>query len=225
MNSEKLLAALEGHTIPPLTLDNKWYRLFKKVEKSSEIAALEEELKALMLEQGKMNDEYGKLKSLKTKLMKEIQECMASNDKRAAKTKDKNSKLIDEINEKMAANEDRGLELPREIEQTNKRLMLATMEQCYEMLKDNTEEINSLGSEIEALRIELKKNVVLKQQKEVHNVEIYSYMNDIFGSEVIDLFDISYDIEGNKQELLEKQRALKEQKKKEEASNGKNSDA
>ena len=36
-------------------------------------------------------------------------------------------------------------------------------------------------------------------------------MHDIFGPEVVELFDIKYDIEGKKQEIIERQRAMREQ--------------
>ena len=45
------------------------------------------------------------------------------------------------------------------------------------------------------MRVELKKNVVRKQEMEVANQEIYSFMHDIFGSDVIDLFDMKYNPE------------------------------
>ena len=42
------------------------------------------------------------------------------------------------------------------------------------------------------MRIELKKNVVRKQQKELYNQELYTYMHDIFGPDVMELFDLKY---------------------------------
>lgn len=219
-NSERFEQVLKQTKVPPLALDNKWYRLFKQAEKTEEIEQLEEQLKHLLREQGRINDERKKLKSLKNKLMDEIVAAMDSNDKAASKKKEENSRLIDEINQKMDENEDLSLDLPREIDQTNKRLMLLTMEECYKVISANTDDIESLTEWITETRIELKKNIVKKQEKEIRNIEIYSYMHDIFGPEVIDLFDISYDIEGKKQEILAKQRALKEQKKE---NNGANS--
>ncbi len=47
------------------------------------------------------------------------------------------------------------------------------------------------------IRIELKKNVVRKQEYEISNQEIYSYMHDIFGAEVVDLFDMKYNPSDN----------------------------
>ena len=45
------------------------------------------------------------------------------------------------------------------------------------------------------MRIDLKKNVVRKQQKEVYNQNLYTYMHDIFGPEVIEIFDMKYNPE------------------------------
>ena len=89
--------------------------------------------------------------------------------------------------------------------------MLLTMEQCYQVIYQNTEDIKVISDWINNVRVELKKNIVKKQEMEIRNVEIYSYMHDIFGPEVVELFDIKYDIEGKKQEILERQRARKEQ--------------
>lgn len=221
-NTEKFLEALNGKKVPLLTLDNKWYKLFRRVEKTSEIDNLEEQLKSLVMEQAHLNDEMKKLVALKQKLMDEIVTVMDAQGKGAAKKKEENSRLIDEIKEKIAENDDRAMELPRETDQTNKKLMVATMEQCYEVISENTKDIEVLDKSITELRIELKKQVVEKQAMEIANVEMYSYMHDIFGPAVIDLFDISYDIEGRKQEILEKQRAIREKKeaeKKADASN------
>ena len=37
-----------------------------------------------------------------------------------------------------------------------------------------------------------KKNIIKKQNREINNRQIYSYMHDIFGAEVIDIFDMEY---------------------------------
>ena len=49
-----------------------------------------------------------------------------------------------------------------------------------------------IGKWIDEFRIELKKNVVRKQDREMENHRLYSYMHDIFGTEVIDIFDMQY---------------------------------
>ena len=45
------------------------------------------------------------------------------------------------------------------------------------------------------VQFELKKRLIEKQQKEQQNQEIYNYMHDIFGAEVVNLFDMKYNPE------------------------------
>lgn len=210
--NDRFSSALSGKRVAPLTLDNKWYRLFKQAEKTSEIEELEEKQKELLKEQARISEEMKRMRALKTKLMDEIVAAMDSNDKGSAKKKEENSRLIDEINDKMASNDDAMLDIPRDIDINNRQLMLLTMQQCYEVIAQNTKDIAEIGAWIDSVRIELKKNIVRKQEMELRNVEIYSYMHDIFGPDVIELFDITYDIEGKKQEILARTRAMREQK-------------
>ena len=69
--------------------------------------------------------------------------------------------------------------------------MIRTMEMCYEVLKINTKEIDELGEWISKMRVELKKNIVRKQEKEIKSHELYSFMHDIFGADVIEIFDVN----------------------------------
>ena len=41
--------------------------------------------------------------------------------------------------------------------------------------------------------MELKKNIIRKQNREINNKEIYAYMHDIFGKDIINLFDVRND--------------------------------
>ena len=54
---------------------------------------------------------------------------------------------------------------------------------------------------------------------ELVNVQLYSFMEGIFGPEVLDLFDIDYDIEGTRQALLAKREAIREEKEREAGKN------
>ncbi|MBO4903648.1 MAG: hypothetical protein J5367_00330, partial [Lachnospiraceae bacterium] len=45
---------------------------------------------------------------------------------------------------------------------------------------------------VKDIRVQLKKNLVRKQDKELYNAELYSYMHDIFGPVVMELFDMKY---------------------------------
>ena len=60
------------------------------------------------------------------------------------------------------------------------------------LMQENGEQIEQIDEWINQMRIELKKNVVRKQQKELYNQELYTYMHDIFGPDVMELFDLKY---------------------------------
>ena len=72
------------------------------------------------------------------------------------------------------------------------------MDICYKAMAENTEEILRISDWITKVRIELKKNVIRKQEKEWLNQEMYAYMHDIFGPEVIEIFDMAYNPDDNK---------------------------
>ena len=183
--------ALKGKRVPILTLDNKWYRLFSMMEPDNELKRLEEELNTLLRLQGKLNTESKSIKKLKKKLMDEIVRLMERNDSISENKIEENKKLIEECNEKLDSYQDQLLDLPKEIDQANYALMIRTMEMCYEVLKVNEKDIEEIGAWINEVRIELKKNIIRKQEKEIKNYELYSFMHDIFGADVVEIFDVN----------------------------------
>ena len=102
-------------------------------------------------------------------------------------------RLIDEANEKLTSIEDELMEIPRKIQETNRQLMMETMTFCYGKLRTNKSEIEEVSNWIKTIRIELKKNIIRKQNREINNREIYAYMHDVFGKDVINLFDVQYE--------------------------------
>ena len=113
---------------------------------------------------------------------------------------EENSRLVDEINQKMERYEDRLLELPHIIRDTNEALMLASMEYCYDKMRVNEREAEEISEWIQGIRVELKENIIKKQNRELNNREIYGFMHDIFGMQILDLFDIVYEDEDEDEE-------------------------
>lgn len=182
---------LEGKKIPVLTLDNKWYRLFSMMEPDKELKQLEDNLNTLLKLQGKMNTESKSIKKIKKNLMDEIVQLMEHKDSASTLKIEENKRLIEECNQKLEEYQDRLLDIPREIDKANYALMIRTMEMCYEVLKVNEKDIDELGEWITQTRIELKKNIIRKQEKEFKNFELYSFMHDIFGPDVVGIFDVN----------------------------------
>lgn len=187
--------ALKGKRIPILTLDNKWYKLLTE-EARAEVASLEEELNALLKRQGKLNNDVKNIKRLKKKLMGEIvslvDEAEQEGKEDAPQKIEQNKKLVEDCNQRLEGYQDELLELPREIEQANFKLMLATMDCCYDTMQENGADIQEIAQWVTEVRIELKKRLIRKQEMEQRNNAIYSYMHDVFGAEVIEIFDMKY---------------------------------
>jgi len=189
---------LQGKRLPVCVLDEKWHKLFALKGKPGNITVLEDKLNGLLQRQWQLGSEKKELKKLKGKLMANIVENMEGTHvenagKLSAKKLDEDKRLIDEINGKLSAYEDELLDLPREIDRVNKELMLHTVEYCYEKLRINLDEAREITDWITQVRIDLKKNIIKKQNREINTRQIYAYMHDIFGADMMDVFDLDND--------------------------------
>ncbi len=195
--SELFEQALAGKKVPVLTLDNKWYKLFRNLAELPRIQEQEKKLNELVQRQGQLNVDSKNIRKLKKKLMDEIvpmaNELEQGRNKSLEKKLDEHKRLIEECNEKLEKYQDELLDLPGQIQRVNHTLMLATMDYCYESMQENTQQITEIAQWVKYIRIELKKNLVRKQEMEYQNRQIYTYMHDLFGADVIDLFDMKYD--------------------------------
>ncbi len=197
MREESFLEALRNVKVPILVLDQKWHRLFAVNGKPQNIKDNEATLKTLLAEQGKLNNKLKEVKKVKANLMQGIVVNMdntkAKQGSAEAQVLADNKRLVEEANQKIDEIEDELLELPKQIKAYNQKLMLDTMAFCYDILRTNSSEISEISEWITGMRIELKKNIIRKQNREINNREIYAYMNDIFGKDIVDLFDIKYE--------------------------------
>lgn len=204
MDEKNFEEALNHTKIPILVLDQKWHRLFAISGKPDSVKELEVELNELLQEQGRLNSEVKELKKLKNKLMADIVTNIDEADGKPSAEKrnlDEDKRLISETNDKLDEDEDRLLELPKQIATKNRALMMITMSFSYEKLRTNAEEIKQIADWITNVRIELKKNIIKKQNREINNKEIYAYMHDIFGKDVINMFDVKYEEEDRAKEI------------------------
>jgi flagellar biosynthesis chaperone FliJ len=208
-DDEVFREALVGKKIPILTLDNQWHKLFTQTGDNEELHNLEDELNELLKRQGKVNTELKSLTAYKKKLMQEIVSIMELPDSSAKDKKmTENKSMIEETNQKIDDYNDELMELPKQIDDANFELMLATMRVCYEKIKQNVNDIDAINKWITDFRIQLKKRIILKQQKEIWNDEMYSYMHAIFGPDVIEMFDMKY----NPKNVLNKEKDLIDEK-------------
>lgn len=199
---------LQDKKIPVLTLDNKWYKLLNSIDRE-ETKDLEDELNTLLKRQGRINTETKEIKKIKKRLMNDIvsmvDEVEGTGNKSLEKKIEDNKRLLAECNQKLEGYQDEMLEIPREIDRVNNQLMLVTMEQCYETMQENTDEIEDISKWVTQIRIDLKKRLIRKQEMEQKNHEIYSYMHDLFGADVVNIFDMRYNPEEHHPKPAKKQ--------------------
>ncbi len=188
--------ALDKMKLPLLTLDNNWHKLFTQTNETPEIKKLEKKLNDLLKKQGKANTEQKKLKACKRKLMDEIIQLAdrydTGRDEAIQREMDRHRRLVEECSGRLEQLEEENGDIPDEIEETNYQLMLKTMELCYKRLEENRKEIEYYEDWINKMRVELKENIIRKQERETSTYELYTYMHNIFGRDVIDIFDMHY---------------------------------
>lgn len=193
-------SALINKTIPHLTLDQKWHRLFAIHGKPDEVKELETKINGLMATEARLNMRLKELKKVKSQLLNNIVQNMDNSKDGEAlalreKKQEENKRLIDEANQKIEECEDELADIPFQIRQANEELMLHSMEYFYDKLRVNRAESIEIEEWINQVRVDLKKNIIRKQNRDINNREIYEYLHDIFGASVIDIFDIKYENE------------------------------
>ena len=176
---DKYRKAMEGKEIPLLPLDNKWHQLFTQTEPTPKILRLEKQLNKLIQRQGKINTETKEIRKVKKKLMEEIvlaadELNQGVNEKVNDKKLEANQRLVRECTDKLTAYKQEMETLPAEIEELNKKLMIATMEVCYGRLQQNSTEIEAITNWINSIRVELKKKVVRKGRSKQKAVFLYA---------------------------------------------------
>ncbi len=176
--------------LPIATLDERWYRLFPENEKTPEIKVLEKNLNELIKRQGQITNDLKAVRKIKQDLMNEI---LANSDEESSAKREKimkrNQKLVLEATEKIEQLEQEELEIPTKIRDANIALIIEGIGVCHKRIHRNYDDIQLLGKWINETRIELKKKVLIKQDKEIKNTEIYSYMHDLLGPEMMEVFD------------------------------------
>lgn len=202
---EYFMEVLEGKHIPLLTLDVRWHSLFPDHRKNSEIKKLEKELNTLIKKQGQTENDLKDYAKTKKILMKNIVDNMTDGHEYdspiRSKKQDANQKLMLELKDKIAEAEAEKRQFPEEISRANRRLLLACMRACYQELMENTEIIEAEEEIIIELREEIKDHILIKQDREMRNTEVYKYMHNLLGAEVVEIFDREHQVwKGNMEE-------------------------
>ena len=195
--NQDIISMIGRCNIPILVLDERWHELFPEYKKTQKIKELEKNLNRLIKYQGKINDDKKEMKKLKHRLMEEIISNMGESTGEAGllkqKKQEKSQRLIKEINVKLAQSEDEANLLPYKIKKANEELLIESLKIWYQELDSNREEIKALTEWIADAREKLKVNILKKQDMEMENNSIYSYMHSLLGAGVMQALDEDLD--------------------------------
>lgn len=185
---------LKNKKLPILTLDNRWHELFTEDQKTVEIKDLEQKVNNLLKKQGKLVNDIKDMKKLKSNLIKDIMDNMDISTDIAGKEKDKklgkNKQFINELNSKIENAMDELGDIPYQIKEVNEQLMSESINIFYNLLDKNKLELKEVADWINGIREELKRKILIKQDLEIKNTKIYTYMHDILGHELMEKFDM-----------------------------------
>ncbi len=179
--------------LPILTLDSRWHELFPEDLKTPAIKELEQKVNQLLKRQGKLVHDIKDMKRLKSSLLKDIVDNMEIKKDLSGRAKekklDKNKQYVNELNEKIEQATEELADIPYQIKLVNEELLAESIQIFYYELEENKDEINEVTQWIAGIREELKHKILIKQDLEAKNSLIYTYMHDILGAEIMELFD------------------------------------
>ena len=183
---------LKKKNIPIACLDERWLRLFPDSEKTPLIKKLENELKEVLKRQGKVNTDLKDIRVVRDKLTQSVLETAEDTsipENKRLKKQAASQRLIVEARQKQDNLELELDELPDKIKEANSALIFESVRVCYQRINQNKQDIDMLEQWIEQMREKLKERVVLKQDKEIMNEEIYTYLHGMLGAGVMEAFD------------------------------------
>ena len=187
---------LKEKNIPLINVDERWLRLFPENEKTPAIKRLEKELKELLKRQGKVNTELKDIKVVREQLTQSVlnsAEDTSIPEAKRLKKQAASQRLIVESREKFEQLEREQQELPGLIQDANNALIFESVRVCYEKIDKNKSDIEKLAQWIDETRLKLKERILIKQDKETKNQEIYTYLHAMLGAKVMEAFDENSD--------------------------------
>ncbi len=195
---ERYLESLRYVKVPLLTLDPRWHQLFPDHLKTRKLVHLEKQLNKLIQKQGQTNNDLKEYEKTRKIIMNNVLNNMTDGHEIdspiRSKRQDANQKLLEELRQKTMEAEELLDRLPDEITLANQELLIESMRICYETLIQNTKEIEWEEQWIGKVREELTEHILMKQEKELRNTEIYKYMHDLLGAKVVEIFDREHDV-------------------------------
>ena len=176
--------------LPILTLDQRWYQLMPEHKKTDEVRYWERRVNELLKKQGRVLEDIKDVENLKGILMDGIVQNMDETDEQKHKKRMTQSRrLIFEAKDKLDELRGKAEDVPTQLQRANQKLMIETVKACYNTINETEKDLDALDDWIEKTRVLLKKNLLIRQDKQDMNDGIYSGMHSLFGSELMTKMD------------------------------------
>lgn len=182
--------------LPILILDETFNYVFKN-NKTERMVEIEEELKDLLKEQGRLNEQCGKLeKSKKIRLSKILNLSGELDEKNSSSTVEemgKNQNTVEIINNELENMKNRLAELPEIIDAKNYELFSEAVRVSYNDVSKVSSKIKKLEPEVEKLRAKLKEKTDIKDVLDDEYKEKSLFLRKFIGHEGIQILDERFD--------------------------------
>lgn len=183
----------EGRRVPLVSFDERWLTIFPKERMTAHMKELSATVNDLLKRQSKLTEDIKGYRRYKEQLMQEIMDNMEVDDsffgKLKAKKLEKNQKLILEVNSQLQQLEDELAQIPSLMSGVNEELLIETTRECFHELIKTDNHVNLLKDCIK--EYEDKLHELKEEAKEVEktNREIYLYMHDMLGPDLMKCID------------------------------------
>lgn len=182
--------------LPILILDSDWLTFYSKNKQNTELKELETQLRELMKQQGKFNDDIKKLvtnkKAILARMLADSNKVAEKGSVSAKAELDKSRNNVDKINTAINDLEKQSDEIPDLIEKTNNQLFQASVKIAYNSMSKNMKEVRKYEENIDKLRTQLNEEIAKKEKLEATFQDSKDFLNDYIGKDGLKQLDEKY---------------------------------
>ncbi|QEH70186.1 hypothetical protein [Cellulosilyticum sp. WCF-2] len=192
LKKEYVSDILKSRKLPIVLLDPLWHTMRDSIQ-SDIIKAQEKNLKELLKEQGRLNNDYKEYSTVKQNFLKEILnlsgEVQVDGNSESIEALNKLHQSTVNINQKLEDIEKRISEVEVEIESANREIIEEMIAVGYEYIDVCKEKEIRLEREITQLREQMLLKTAEKKKCEKLLKDVYNYLHSIVGREQIEVID------------------------------------
>lgn len=189
---EQIKVLLASKKLPIVVLDSLWYQM-RDVLSHTDLTQKETELRELLKEQGKLNNDIKEYNVVKQNLLQKVlvisQEVNEQGSTNKVEELDKVSQAITKANETVEQLESRAIEVDDLIDKINKEIIESVVMDAYGSMEAYKVQKKQVEDEIDRLRKEVVEKTEEKKQYDHAITTIYNYLHKMIGYKYLDKVD------------------------------------